>query len=148
MAIFREANFRVATFREAIFQEANFRIPSKVAVRIFKRSQNIYNVRYKTYIGDGDSSSFQSVVDAKPYKDLTPVKAECTGHIQKRVGSRLRRLKGNTKGNLSDGIPLGGAGWLTLKVINTLQNAMGIAIRQNIGSLYPVKKSIGALFNK
>ena len=58
------------------YQGSSGSMESNDAVHIFKRSENIYNVRYKTYIGDGDSSSFQSVVDAKPCKNLT-----CRGRV-------------------------------------------------------------------
>ena len=40
------------------------------------------------------------------------------GHFQKRVGARLRKLKSEIKGKLSDGKPLTGKGPLTEKVIN------------------------------
>eukprot|EP00112_Aurelia_sp_Birch-Aquarium-sp1_P017849 Seg418.7 transcript_id=Seg418.7/GoldUCD/mRNA.D3Y31 product="hypothetical protein" protein_id=Seg418.7/GoldUCD/D3Y31 len=118
---------------------------SKAAVEIFSRSVAVNRLRYKTYIGDGDSSAFQSVVDSNPYPGLIPKKGECIGHVQKRVGGRLRKLKSNFKGKLNDGKPLGGRGRLTEKLINTLQNAMGMAIRQNVGSVYAMKKSVGAL---
>ncbi|GFW10063.1 uncharacterized protein TNCV_4208281 [Trichonephila clavipes] len=42
-------------------------------------------------------------------------KYECIGHKQKRVGSRLRKLKKSTKG-------IGGKGKMTDKFIDTLQN--------------------------
>ena len=46
------------------------------------------------FIGDGDSKAYYEVVKANPYGDRYPVnKCECLGHIQKRVGSRLRKLK-------------------------------------------------------
>ena len=70
----------------------------------------------------------------------------CVGHIQKRVGARLRKLKSNSKSNLSDGKPIGGKGRLTDKMINKLQNYFGIAIRQCTGTtVYELKKAIGAV---
>ena len=48
------------------------------ALNIFQRSVERYNLRYEYYLGDGDSSSFQSVEDAKPYgADFTIKKLEC-----------------------------------------------------------------------
>ena len=85
-------------------------------VRCFQRSINLNNLPYKTYIGDGDSSSYASVVKADPYPGLLIQKGKCIGHIQKRVGSRLRRLKKvYWKTKLSDGKPIGGVGRLTDK---------------------------------
>ena len=40
-------------------------------------------------------------------------KLECVGHIQKRLGSRLRNLKHKMKGPLADGKILRGKGRLT-----------------------------------
>ena len=39
------------------------------AVAIFKRSVRKHKLRYKYYIGDGDSRSFSKVVQSKPYGD-------------------------------------------------------------------------------
>ena len=62
-------------------------------VSCFKRSISDYKVRYTSYIGDGDSSSFSSLCKADPYGGVTISKKECVGHVQKRLGSRLRTLK-------------------------------------------------------
>ena len=116
------------------------------AIQIFKRSVDRFNLRYTKYLGDGDSSSFSDVQEAKPYGDQIRItKLECTGHIQKRVGSRLRQLKIDWKGKkLLDGKGIGGKGRLTDAVVNKLQNYFGIAIRTNTDSIYAMKKSIYA----
>ena len=54
-------------------------------------------LRYLTYIGDGDTKSYQNIVNANPYPGYEIVKAECVGHIQKRVGTRLRKFKTDCK---------------------------------------------------
>ncbi|GFX90825.1 uncharacterized protein TNCV_3166561 [Trichonephila clavipes] len=60
------------------------------ALSIFQRS----NVRYTKYLGDGDSKAFTSIVQNKVYGDHCSVeKLECIGHVMKRMGTRLRRLK-------------------------------------------------------
>lgn len=112
---------------------------------IYNRSVKNNRLRYTTYLGDGDSKSFKDVRDAKPYgDDVLLQKAECVGHVQKRVGTRLRDLKIRYRGvKLSDGKNIGGAGRLNEKAINTLQNYYGIAIRQN-DELYAMKKNIAA----
>ena len=33
------------------------------------------------YVGDGDTSSYQAVVDSNPYPGLIPQKGECIGHV-------------------------------------------------------------------
>ena len=106
------------------------------AVRAFHRSNSTRNLRYLEYLGDGDSASFLKVKASKPYGEDLITKSECIGHIQKRVGARLRRLCNGYKGKkLSDGKPLKGKNRLTLKIIDTLKNYYGMAIRQNTHSL-------------
>ncbi|GFV87078.1 uncharacterized protein TNCV_5112961 [Trichonephila clavipes] len=66
------------------------------AYRIFERSEANRSLRYKSYYGDGDSKALNNVKDIYGYDSV--VKYECIGHVQKRVGSRLRKLKKSTKG--------------------------------------------------
>ncbi|XP_047001118.1 uncharacterized protein LOC124616773 [Schistocerca americana] len=65
---------------------------------IFKRSVKECGVRYVEYLGDGDSNVFKSVNERKLYGELSIEKLECIGHIQKRMGSRLRKLVSDMKG--------------------------------------------------
>ena len=54
------------------------------------------------------------------------------GHVQKRLGSRLRSLKKRLEKNrLEDGKPSGGKGRLTDKVIDKLQNTQSVDAMQN-----------------
>ena len=48
-------------------------------------------LRYTEYYGDGDTKPFFVVKDV--YEGVTVVKKECIGHVQKRVGIRLRKNK-------------------------------------------------------
>lgn len=60
---------------------------------MFKRSTEYYVVMFKNYIGDGDSQTYSGVANSKPCgEDFTINKKECTGHVQKRMGTRLRKL--------------------------------------------------------
>ena len=54
-------------------------------------------LRYLTYIGGGDTKSFH-VIDANPYPGFLIKKAECVGHVQKRIGTRLRKFKKSEQG--------------------------------------------------
>ncbi|KYN13319.1 hypothetical protein ALC57_14500 [Trachymyrmex cornetzi] len=40
-------------------------------VEMFSRSEALHNVKYAHYVGDGDSKTHKSLVDAKPYGDFT-----------------------------------------------------------------------------
>lgn len=64
------------------------------AVRqIFKRSLEYFEVMFKNYIADDDYKTYSRVVNVKEYfKDFLINKKECIGHVQKRMGSRLREL--------------------------------------------------------
>ena len=65
-----------------------------------------------------------------PYGNVDIVKKECVGHVQKRCGNALRKLKtelGSKK--LSDNKTIGGKGRLTNQKIDQLQIYYGLAIR-------------------
>ena len=116
------------------------------AVRIFERSYVELGLKYKDMLGDGDSATYSSIVDSKPYGDeCVPKKLECIGHVQKRVGSRLRMLKNTYKGRkLSDGKGLAGKGRLTDAKIDVLQNYYGLAVRENLDDVAKMAKAIKA----
>ncbi|GFT67945.1 uncharacterized protein TNCV_38561 [Trichonephila clavipes] len=107
------------------------------AYRIFERSEDHRMLRYTDYYGDGNSKAFDAVKDIYGKDSVT--KLECIGHIQKRVGTRLRKLKSRNKG-------LGGKGKLTDGLINKLQNYYGIAIRSNIGNLDKMQSAVISAF--
>lgn len=65
---------------------------------MFRRSWEMREVRYAKYIGDGDTKTFKALLEDKPYgDDLIVKKKECVGHVEKRMGSRLRNVKKNQK---------------------------------------------------
>jgi hypothetical protein len=115
------------------------------ATRIFGRSEHYRGLRYTGFIGDGDSKSHPAVVSSKPYGDVDIVKKECVGHVQKRMGTALRKLKkASGKKKLSDGKTIGGKGRLTDAKIDKLQQFYGMAIRRNKGNLDRMKTDIKA----
>ena len=120
----------------------NFEGPSggmeaKGAVMIFERSVSTRGVRYVEYLGDGDSKGFLSVTVSKPYGDNVEIKKlECFAHVEKRIGTLLRKLITNYKGKtLEDGKKIGGKGRLTNAKIDNLQAYYGMAIRRNVNNL-------------
>ena len=102
--------------------------------RIFRRSVELHNLRYTEYYGDGESKSFSRVKDVHQASGITVEKKECIGHVQKRVGTTILKLKRENPG-------LGERGKLTDSTIDKLQNSYGIAIRANVGNLTGMKKS-------
>lgn len=102
------------------------------AKTIFERSKE-KNVRYAYYLGDGDSKGFAEVANSMPYgEEVLVQKLECIGHVQKRMGTRLKNLK-KKKGKtlLNDKKPIGGKGRLTDDAILKIQKYYGLAIRRN-----------------
>ncbi|GFT83683.1 uncharacterized protein TNCV_2826111 [Trichonephila clavipes] len=97
---------------------------------------------------DGDSKAFTSIVENKVYGDHCSVeKLECIGHVMKRMGTRLRRLKTKMRGQkLSDGKPLCGRNRLTEEEIDRLQAYYGLAIRRNLSSVKDMQQAIWAIF--
>ncbi|GFV63540.1 uncharacterized protein TNCV_4389061 [Trichonephila clavipes] len=121
------------------FTDSSSKMEIVGASRIFLRSEKNRRLQYTQYYGDGDSKAFMSVKDTYGLNSVT--KFECIGHVQKRVGSRLRKLKTKTKG-------LSGKGKLTDNFIDRLQNYYGIAVRSNVGNLTAMQQNvIAALYH-
>ncbi|XP_067213596.1 uncharacterized protein [Linepithema humile] len=108
---------------------------------MFCRSES-HGVKYATYIGDGDTKTFQALLNCNPYSDLTVHKKECIGHVQKRMGTRLRAAKKQHKG-----IEGKGAGKLTDKLIKDLTLYYGLAIRRHPDSAEEMRKAVWATFD-
>lgn len=118
------------------------------ALNIFHRSTLLYNVKYTEYLGDGDTSAFLTVSNSMPYgPDEVIKKLECVGHIQKRMGTRLRKLKEKKRGvELADGKKLGGKNRLTDAAIQKLQIFYGLAIRRNTKSVEDMRTAVWAIY--
>ena len=75
------------------------------------------------------------------------IKEECTGHVQKRMGGGLHKLKRKRRGQkLSDGKGVAGTGRLTEGMIDWIQNDYGEAIR-NHSDIDSMKKAIDAILH-
>ena len=70
-------------------------------------------------------------------------KLECVGHVQERLGTRLRNKIKEYKGTMKHHYLERGK--LTDKVINYMQDYYGIAIEINKDELYAMKKAVGAI---
>ena len=115
---------------------------------IFSESIQKHSLRYTRFIGDGDSNTFKTVSEAKPYGESVVIeKIECVGHVQKRMGTRLRNLKKSMKGvKLEDGKTMFGRGRLTDVQIDKLQQMYGVAIRANKHNLAKMKQNVWAIY--
>ena len=132
----------------ANFQGSSGAMDSEGCVRIFKRSVEKHGLKYVEFLGDGDSKAYSRLEEEQVYGDTKVTKLECIGHVQKRMGSRLRAMKkcfGKTK--LHDGKTIGGKGRLTDKLIDSLQVYYGKAIRENTHSVDAMKTATMAIWN-
>lgn len=66
-------------------------------------------------------------------------KTECVGHVQKRMGTRLRKCRKDNKG-------IGGKNKLTAKMIDKLSVYYGLAIRRNYDTVDGMYQAIWATF--
>ena len=78
----------------------------EISDRIFRRSVELHNMQCTENYGDGESESFSRVQDVYQDSGITVEKNEYIGHVQKRVGTALCKLKRENPG-------LGGRGKLT-----------------------------------
>ncbi|XP_076673163.1 uncharacterized protein LOC143371637 [Andrena cerasifolii] len=106
---------------------------------MFLRSVEYFGIRYRNYIGDGDTKTFKALLEENPYgDDFILKKKECVGHVEKRMGSRLRNIKKTKK--------LGGKNKLTDKLIKQLTVYYGLAIRRHSGSIDDMYEAIWATY--
>lgn len=107
---------------------------------MFMRSVKKFKIKYSNYIGDGDLKTFSGILKVNPYGDKNTVtKNECVGHVEKRMGTRLRNKRKLEK--------LGGKNNLTEVLIKKLTIYYGLAIRRNVDSVEGMKKAIMATFD-
>ena len=132
----------------ANFEGSSGAMEAAGCLAIFQRSVEKHTLRYTEFLGDGDSKAYDQLTAEKVYgENVTVKKLECVGHIQKRMGSRLRSLKkrlGKTK--LADGKTAGGKGRLTDKLIDNLQVYYGKAIRNNTSSISEMHDAVMATY--
>ncbi|XP_032242112.1 uncharacterized protein LOC116620586 [Nematostella vectensis] len=132
----------------ANFNKSSKAMESAGAVDMWNRSVTTNKLQYTEFVGDGDCSSFKDVSNSRPYGAVNITKVECVGHIQKRMGGRLRRLKRDKKGQkLNDGKTIGGRNRLTDNLIDTFQRYYGKALRQNIGDVDGMERDVRAIWH-
>ncbi|GFX10354.1 uncharacterized protein TNCV_1867491 [Trichonephila clavipes] len=145
-----------AAVHEAVIANAN---NSNIAVAVdatwHKRGYSSLNgVVCATSVENGKVIDFEALTkycssckEAKVYGDTEVEKLECVGHVQKRMGTRLRNILKMSKGiKLSDGENISGRGRLTLKEVDSIQHYYGLAIRKNLSSVEDMKRAIWAIY--
>ena len=107
---------------------------TEAAYRLWGRSIQQHNLRYKWMISDGDSKAYQNVSEIYGISEADKVeKFDCIGHVGKRMYRALNGIKTSTKGKLLDGKPVGRRkGCLTEPVVRRLSELYRNAIRRNV----------------
>lgn len=65
---------------------------SNILVEGFKRSVEMYGIKYAKMIADGDSSTYKKILEARPYQNLTVEKIECRNHLLRNYCNKLKAL--------------------------------------------------------
>lgn len=78
---------------------------AKAAKIMWKRSEELYKIRYTTLLSDGDAKTHKTLIDSQVYgPNINIVKEECLNHISKRLVTGIKnvvkewRVKGVTLG--------------------------------------------------
>ena len=117
------------------------------ALQMWKRLVETLKLRYTTVISDGDSKTIKHLNNNKPYGEVEIEKHECVGHVQKRLGTQLRKLKkSQVKDKSGKSVRFGRKGHLTEKIIDQLQVYYGGAIWNNSHDLEGMERAIWAIF--
>ena len=131
---------------ECNYKESSNAMEVEGVKRIWLYSEADLKLRYITFIGDGDVKTFSTLTNLQPYDtDVTIVKRECIGHLQKRLGPALRKLKKSGAVD-DDGHPVKFKGRLTDDGIKALNVYYGGAIRNSGCSVDAMVKAIDASF--
>jgi phosphopantetheine adenylyltransferase len=68
--------------------------------QLYQRSIEKRKLRYIPFIGDRDSSSYNCICIEKPFGETVFIpKVDCIVHVTKRMGTNLRSLVRDYKGN-------------------------------------------------
>lgn len=73
------------------------RMESDIIVEGFHRSIDMYGAMYGTILADGDSSVYNSLIETRPYPNLTVEKIECSNHLLRNYCSKLKGLTVDSK---------------------------------------------------
>ncbi|XP_026724773.1 uncharacterized protein LOC113491807 [Trichoplusia ni] len=95
-----------------------------ILVEGFKTSIKERNLIYNILIADGDSSTYKSILESRPYPDIPIQKIECTNHLLRNYNGKNILLQKDTT------IPLNERKLLNMDRLKRLRTAVRAAIRQ------------------
>ncbi len=87
---------------------------------MFSRSISKHNLRYISYIADGDTKNDINIAESKPYGDYHIIRHQCINHFSKRMKTRLTNIKKKYgRKHLDDNKTIGGKGRLGMIFFKT-----------------------------
>ena len=111
--------------------------------QMFSRSLSKYQIRYGSYIGDGDAMVHKYLVEHPPYDKLLISKLEDTNHFAKRMFSRIKKVQQENKHKiLSDGKNFSGKNLMTNMHAIRFKIYFAKAIRESKNDLDELYKKI------
>ena len=115
--------------------------------QMFSRSLSKYQVRYGSYIGDGDAKVHKYLVEHPPYDNLLISKLEDTNHFAKRMFARIKKVQQENKHKiLSDGKKFFGKNRMTNMHAIRFKIYFAKAIRESKNDLDELYKKSWVIF--
>ncbi|CAF1331416.1 unnamed protein product [Rotaria sordida] len=149
----RHVNFDLfSTFQENHECQLNFigtsgAMEKEMIYEMFCRSLPKYDIKYISYIGDGDAKVHKYLTTNPPYPGVTIKKLEDTNHFAKRMLTRIKKIKQENKNEvLSDGKKIAGKGRLTDADAITFKIYFAKAIRESKTDLDKLYEKSWAIF--
>lgn len=78
------------------FQGPSTAMESVIITEGFKKSIESHGLIYNQYVADGDSSTYASIRNARPYESVTVGKVECKNHLLRNYCKGLLSISSNT----------------------------------------------------
>ncbi|CAF3854019.1 unnamed protein product, partial [Rotaria magnacalcarata] len=130
------------------FIGASGAMEKEMIYEMFCRSLPKYDIKYISYIGDGDAKVHKYLTTNPPYPGVTIRKLEDTNHFAKRMLSCIKKIKQENKNTiLSDGKKISGKGRLTDGDAIKFKIYFAKAIRESKTDLDKLYEKSWAIFN-
>ncbi|CAG4973196.1 unnamed protein product [Colias eurytheme] len=79
-----------------IFQGPSTAMEAAIITEGFKKSIESHGLIYNQYVADGDSSTYASIRNSRPYENVTLGKVECKNHLLRNYCKGLLSISSNT----------------------------------------------------
>lgn len=79
------------------FSGSSTSMESTILVEGFKNSVALCGLKFTKLIADGDSSTYNKIVNAKPYDNIAVEKIECRNHLLRNFSNKLKLLSTETR---------------------------------------------------